>query len=66
MPDLISLNLVLEASTCSLSEGLRMSMQRPKLIPDEWQTVLDIPAKGEVLSGVIKSVNRGGVVVEVR
>lgn len=39
--------------------------QRPKLITDEWQKVLDLQAKGEVLSGTIKAVNRGGVVVEV-
>ena len=28
--------------------------------------MLDLQAKGEVLSGTIKAVNRGGVVVEVR
>ena len=43
----------------------RGALQRPKLVPDDWQKVLELQAKGEVLSGTIKSVNRGGVVVEV-
>lgn len=50
---------------CCLSTRLGL-LQRPKLITDEWQKVLDLQAKGEVLSGTIKAVNRGGVVVEVR
>lgn len=53
---------------CPVNSGAQLtasSLQRPKLITDAWQRILDIEAAGEVVDCTIEVVNRGGVIVNV-
>lgn len=40
-------------------------VQRPKVVTEQWQKILDIQKAGEVVTSTIKKVNRGGVVIDV-
>ncbi len=60
--------LVPPCLVCPVNCGAQLtasSLQRPKLITDAWQKILDIEAAGEVVDCTIEVVNRGGVIVNV-
>ena len=39
-------------------------MQRPKVVTEAWQRVLDMQKAGQVVATTIDTVNRGGVIIK--
>ena len=40
-------------------------LQRPKVVTEAWQRILDMQKAGQVVTTTIETVNRGGAIVKV-
>lgn len=40
-------------------------VQRPKVVTEAWQRILDMQKAGQVVTSKIETVNRGGVIITV-